>query len=259
MLISLAHNISYKDKYDIFICGGSRHFSQLKTLLPLLAPFGRLHLGASILSAAETKELGRYCDHLHTPRYHQDGYVNFKLFCIRDINRLARAPYFIKLDADVMLAEDWIEYVDRGVREHRQAVLFGAKEGVARINLELTGTDIRQQFGQEIHVNGGQKVVGGFYVGETAFFKRHDQFMQNVHAWLHPDPRQSSEDTLRSLVVHAVGAGDKLMILDSQGRIVIPPCTGNHQSMELSRKCFPHEVTRRKHEGCRQDEQGFSE
>ncbi len=221
--------MNHKDKYDFFICGGSRHFSQLKTLLPLLAPFGRLHLGASFLTAAESRELSQYCDHLHAPRYHQDGYVNFKLFCIRDINRLARAPYFIKLDADVSLSEDWIEYVDRGIREHPQAVLFGAKEGVARINLELTGTAVREQLGQEIRVNGKRKVVGGFYVGETEFFKRHNQFMQNVHDWLYPNPRQSSEDTLRSLVVHAVGAGDKLLILDSQSRIVIPPCTGNGQ------------------------------
>jgi len=220
----------YKEKYDIFICGGSQHFRRLTTLLPQLCPFGRLHLGSSILSATEVRELSRYCDHLHTPRYDPDGYVNFKLFCIRDINRLARAPYFIKLDADVSLAEDWVECVDRGIREHQQAVLFGAKEGVARINLALTGSAVCEKLGQEIRVAAGRKVVGGFYVGNTAFFKRHDQFMQNVHEWLHPDPRQSSEDTLRSLVVHAAGAGDRLRILDSQGRIVIPPCTGSRQS-----------------------------
>ena len=30
-----------------------------------------------------------------------------------------------------------------------------------------------------------------------------------------------NEDTLRSLVVHAVGAGDRLHVLDSQGRVQI--------------------------------------
>ncbi len=223
--------MNYKEKYDIFICGASRHFSQLKTLLPQLYPYGRLHLGSSILSGAEVAELSQHCDYLHTPNYDQDGYVNFKLFCTREINRLARAPHFVKVDADVSLSENWIEYVDRGVHEHASAVLFGTKEGVARINLERTGSLVREKLGQEICVKDGRKVVGGFYVGETAFFQRHDQFMQRAYDLLYSDPRQSSEDTLRSLVVHAVGAGDRLMILNSLGRIVIPPCKGNRHSM----------------------------
>lgn len=222
--------MNYKDKYDIFICGGSRHFQQLKTLLPQLYPYGRLHLGSSILSDAEVMELSQHFDHLHTPGYDPDGYANFNLFCTREINRLARAPHFIKVDADVSLSEDWIEYVDRGACEYPGAVLFGPKEGVARINLALTGSFVRERLGQEICVNDGRKVVGGFYVGQTAFFQRHDQLMQRVHDLLYSDARQSSEDTLRSLVVHAVGASDRLLIPDSRGKIVIPPCTGNRHS-----------------------------
>ena len=222
--------MNYKEKYDIFICGGSRHFPRLQTLLPQLHPYGRLHLGSSFLSDTEARVLSQHCDLLQTPKYDPDGYANFKLFCTRDINRLARAPYFIKVDADVSLSEDWIEYVDRGMREHASAVLFGPKEGVARINVERTGSLAREKLGQEICVKEGRKVVGGFYVGETAFFQRHDQFMQRTYDLLYGDPRQSSEDTLRSLVVHAVGAGDGLLILDSQGKIVIPPCTGNRHS-----------------------------
>ncbi len=223
--------MNYKEKYDIFICGASRHFSQLKTLLPQLYPYGRLHLGSSILSGGEVLELSQHYDHLHTPNYNPDGYANFKLFCTRDINRLARAAHFIKVDADVSLSKDWIEYVNRGVCKNPNAVLFGPKEGVARINLERTGSFVRERLGQEICVQDGRKVVGGFYVGETAFFQQHEQFMQRAYDLLYSDPRQSSEDTLRSLVVHAVGASDRLLILDSQGRIVIPPCTGNRHSM----------------------------
>jgi len=223
--------MNYKEKYDIFICGGSRHFPQLQALLPQLYPYGRLHLGSSILSGAEVMELSGHFDHLHTPRYDPDGYANFKLFCTREINRLARATYFIKVDADVSLSEDWIEYVDRIVRERANAVLFGPKEGVARINVERTGSLVRKKLGQEIRVKDGRKAVGGFYVGETAFFQQHDQFMQNVYDLLYSNPQQSSEDTLRSLVVHAAGAGDRLLIRDSRGMIVIPPCTGNRHSM----------------------------
>ena len=44
-------------------------------------------------------------------RHHDpDGYVNFNLFCIRDLHRHAQAPFFIKLDADAALQDDWIDW-----------------------------------------------------------------------------------------------------------------------------------------------------
>jgi hypothetical protein len=91
----------------------------------------------------------------------------------------------------------------------------------------------------------GWKVRGIFHVGRTGFFQRHDAFMQGVHELLHgyrdpapaaPDtagavePRRvlcsgryrkmatiGDEDTLRSLVVHALGAPK--LVLDAGGRI----------------------------------------
>lgn len=249
--------MNYKERYDIFICGGSQHFDQLKNLLPQLYPFGRLHLASITLTEQQVAELSAGFDHLHTPNHDPDGYINFNLFCIRDINRLATAPHFIKLDADVTLREDWIEYVNHGLRQHNQAVLFGVKEGLARVDVQIAGSLARQRFGQEICVVGGRKVIGGFYVGATAFFRRHDEFMQDVHDLLycfgdgkrhrpHPGPdrqraffdsddesftlsgnvrdlqRIGNEDTLRNLIVHARGASDRLFVLDSEGSIQFP-------------------------------------
>lgn len=249
--------MNYKDRYDIFICGGSQHFAQLQALLPRLYPFGRLHLASITLTDAEAAALSRHYDVLHTPQHVADGYINFNLFCIRDINRLARAPHFIKLDADVTLRDDWVEYVDAGVRAHGQAVLFGIKEGLARVDVSLTGPLVRRRLGREICVAAGRKVIGGFYVGATAFFQQHDNFMQAIHELLYcfaegqrhrvsPRPdlwceeqaagkdaftvtghvrdlqRIGNEDTLRSLVVHALGAGARLLVLDSGGKIQVP-------------------------------------
>jgi hypothetical protein len=103
-------------------------------------------------------------------------------------------------------------------------------------------------------VTNGRKVIGGFYVGKTEFFKEHKRFMDIVHElmWCYKDgvryrpslyPEywpavepanvepitvigrsghfQGNEDVLRNLVVHAVGAGDRLHVLDSKGRIRI--------------------------------------
>lgn len=249
--------MNYKERYDIFICGGSQHFDQLKNLLPQLYPFGRLHLTSITLTEQQVAELSAGFDHLHTPNHDPDGYINFNLFCIRDINRLATAPHFIKLDADVTLREDWIEYVNNGLRKHGEAVLFGVREGLARVDIQIAGSLARKRFGREICIVGGKKVIGGFYIGSTAFFHRHDELMQNVHDLLycftdgkrhrpHPRPDLQSvdsdamdqsftlsgnirdlqqignEDTLRSLVVHAAGQGDRLLVIDSEGRIQFP-------------------------------------
>ncbi len=247
-------NTNYKKRYDIFICGGSQHFDQLKKLLPQLYPFGRLHLASITLSGSELAELSSHFDHLHTPKHDPDGYINFNLFCIRDINRLAKAPHFIKLDADVTLSENWIEYVNDSLQRHNQSVLFGVKEGLARVDVQIAGSLAQSKFGREICVLGGRKVIGGFYVGSTTFFHQHDGLMQNIHDLLYcfrdgkrhrPHPRSDmqsanvdagdesftlsgnvrdlqrigNEDTLRSLVVHAVGASDRMFVLDSRGSI----------------------------------------
>lgn len=249
--------MDYKSRYDIFICGGSEHYEMLRRLLPKLYPFGKLHLASITLSPREEEALRPHYDVLHRPRHDADGYLNFNLFCIRDINRLARAPHFVKLDADVTLQDRWIDYVDESLNERPDAVLFGIKEGLARIDVSLTGSLVREKLGGEIRVRDGRKVIGGFHVGQTAFFKSHDRFMQLTHEFLfcfkdgqrlRPSPRPEewpgddappagaltlgghyadlqkigNEDTLRSLVVHALGAQDRLLVLDSGGRIYVP-------------------------------------
>lgn len=256
--------MSYKDRYDIFICGGSQHFEKLRALLPRLHPFGTLHLASITLTERELSELGRHYDVLHRPRHDADGYLNFNLFCIRDINRLATAPHFVKLDADVTAREDWVEYVDGALGEHPEAVLFGIKEGLARVNVQLAGPLVLRKLGREIRVADGRKVIGGFYVGQTAFFKRHDRLMRLAHELLFcfkdgrrirpsPSPEEwagedaphagaftlgghfqdlhkiGNEDTLRSLVVHAAGAADRMLVLDSHARLSVPHGPGTHE------------------------------
>ncbi|HYP28311.1 MAG TPA: hypothetical protein VE262_16470 [Blastocatellia bacterium] len=230
---------NYKRKYDIFICGGSEHFGMLRELLPRLYPFGAINLASVTLSDSELEKLSPYVDAIHKPLHDPRGYLNFNLFCIRDINRLAKAPFFIKLDADVELRDGWIDYVERGIAAHGDAVLFGVKEGIARINIRLSGPLVQERLGRDVLVEDGRKVIGGFYVASTPFFKRHDRFMQTVHEFLylgeggapgafelegdyHDLRRIGNEDTLRSLVVHALGAGDRMFVLDSEGMIFVP-------------------------------------
>jgi hypothetical protein len=101
---------------------------------------------------------------------------------------------------------------------------------------------VRERLGREIRVVDGWKVRGIFHVGRTGFFQRHDAFMQGVHELLQGyrdpapegagavEPRRvlcsgryrkmatiGDEDTLRSLVVHALGAPK--LVLDAGGRI----------------------------------------
>src|SRR5215218_2490698 len=126
----------YKKKFDVFVCGGSQHVASLKPLLKTIYPYGTVHLGSSFLSDEELRELEGLYDVLHEPKHSDDGYSNFELFSIRDINRLARAPYFIKLDADVYLESDWIKYVEESLAAQPDAVLFGPKHGNVEINFE---------------------------------------------------------------------------------------------------------------------------
>ena len=259
----------YKKKYDIFIAGGSQHLEGLNTLLPKLYPFGRIHLSSITLTELELQQLRPYYDVVHTPRHHLDGYLNFNLFCIRDINRLARGSYFIKLDADVQIRDDWVDYVDKAVEEHPYAVLFGPHQGKKTIDLNLSGPRVRSTLGRDLRVVEGKKVIGGFYVGKTSFFRQHDAVMQAIHELLycfdpdlrfHPGPygeiklkararkaedpatdtpvmfkgqsvydlrKIGDEDTMRCLAVHAVQASDRMVVLDSAGRIqIFPPAAG---------------------------------
>jgi hypothetical protein len=245
---------NYKELFDVFISGGSQHVSMLKPLLEKLQPYGKLHLASSFLTESDLAELqGRY-DVLHTPQHSSDGYHNFELFSIRDINRLASAPYFIKLDADIHIEADWIDYVEECIAAHPDAVLFGPKKGNVNISFQISGEVVQQVLEREILVSDGCKISGGFYVGKTRFFKNNLRVMDIIHElmWcykngvryrptLNPDywpgdeqafhqpitligPTsrfQGNEDTLRSLVVHAVGAGDRLHVFDSQGRVRI--------------------------------------
>lgn len=242
----------YKQLFDVFICGGSQHVGMLKPLLEKLQPYATVHLASSFLSNADLAQLRGRFDVLHNPRHSPDGYHNFELFSIRDINRLATAPYFIKLDADIHLEPDWIDYVEEAIAVHPDAVLIGPRKGNCNISFEISGAPVRRLLEQDIFVSDAQKIIGGFYVGKTSFFKQHQRFMEIVHEFMwcyeggvrhqppiHPDywPRQVSsqrikvkgssakfrgnEDTLRSLVVHAVGAGDRLHVFDSQGRVRI--------------------------------------
>jgi len=245
---------SYKEQFDIFVCGGSAHMRLLKTLLPKLLPFGKVHLGSSFLTNADLAGLHGLYDVLHQPRHSEDGYCNFELFCIRDINRLASAPYFIKLDADALLEPDWIEYVEDGIANHPDAVLFGPRKGNKGITFTLTGTLVERVLEQVIQLSDALKVGGGFYVGKTQFFKQHQRFMDVVHEfmWCFEDGKRikpsiypehwlgvneqehepltllgrsetfiGNEDMLRSLVVHAKAAGDRLHILDGGQRVRI--------------------------------------
>src|SRR2546423_1474287 len=244
----------YKERFDVFICGGSQHVPLLKPLLGKLQPCGKVHLASCFLSDADLQQLRGLYDVLHTPRHSPDGYCNFELFSIRDINRLATAPYFVKLDADIHLEPDWLKYVEECIAAHSDAVLFGPRAGDLNINFEISGALVRQLLQKDIHVTNARKVIGGFYVGATSFFKEHKRFMDIVHElmWCYKDgvryrpsvnPKywppdgqasrepvtmigrsenfQGNEDTLRSLVVHAVGAGDRLHVFDSRGRVQI--------------------------------------
>lgn len=244
----------YKKQFDVFICGGTQHVSLLEPLLARLQPYGKVHLASCFLSNADLHQLRGLYDVLHTPQHSVDGYSNFELFAIRDINSLATAPYFVKLDADIHLEPDWIKYVEECIAAYPDSALFGPRKGNVDISFQISGALVRQLLERDIHVTNACKVIGAFYVGDTSFFKEHKRFMNIVHElmWCYkdgvrfrpslnleywpPDGRasrepisviggsdkfQGNEDTLRSLVVHAVGAGDRLHVFDSQGRVHI--------------------------------------
>ena len=243
-----------KQRFDIFVCGGSQHVNLLEPLLKRLLPYGTVHLASSILGEADIGRLHGHYDVLHRPTHSPDGYANFELFCIKDVYRLAAAPYFIKLDADVTLSDDWIEYVEACIAAHPRAVLMGPWKGDVDIDVELSGAPIRRHLRRDVRIAGGVKVIGGFCVARTAFFKEQIELLDAIHEGvlssrggqgtsplaLEPTRRSRarsrgepiavrgrvgkrgspcSEDTLRSLVVHAVNASDRLRVVESAGRI----------------------------------------
>ncbi len=249
---------SDRSRFDIFVCAHSRDFPRLRALLPQLRPFGTLHVGSSYLEPGEIEEIRPLCDRLHEPRHDASGYDNFALFCVRDLNGLLRAPHFIKLDCDVVLADDWIAYVEEGLAEHPEAVLFGTHSGTNRVDYDISGPLVRRRLGRDLRVRSGLKVNGSFYVGRSDFFVAHHRTMQILHdfIWAFRDGsrfrpahfdfgdaaerelgetdlvrlqgtcrnRQGTvkEDELRSLVAHAVGAGDRLFVRDAGERVVLP-------------------------------------
>lgn len=246
-----------QSKYDIVISSYSGHFEATRKLLPMLKPYGTVHLASSFLSKDQIAALRPHFDVLHEPRYVDDGYENFALFCTRDINRLVQARHFIKLDADVVLRDDWISYVDETLAERPDAVLFGTHAGTNRVDYDISGPLVRSSFGNDLRVRDGLKVSGSFYVGKCEFFRKHDCRLQILHdltyafvdgqrsrsshlreecAQGYPTeakagvqlrgscrPRQGRciEDDLRCLLVHSLGASDQLFVRDSAGRIVV--------------------------------------
>src|SRR5687767_321653 len=135
---------AHKQRFDIFVCGGSQHVDLLHSLLGRLLPYGTVHLASSFLTGDDLARLRGQYDRLHSPAHSPDGYANFELFCITDIYRLAAAPYFIKLDADVRLSDDWIEYVETCIAAHPRAVLIGPRKGDVDIDVTLSGALIRR-------------------------------------------------------------------------------------------------------------------
>jgi hypothetical protein len=252
----MAASVYPRNRFDLFVCGGSAHVGKLKALLPKLRGRGAIHLGSSFFTPDDVRELDGLYDVLHEPRHSSDPYRNFELFSIRDIHRLMEAPYFIKLDADVQLSEDWLDYVTECLTQHPDVILFGPRKGEGNVTLELAGPLVRELLGREIQIREQLKVIGGFYVGQTSFFKQRARFMDLVHELLwcfedgrriKPSPRPESwpndppvehlpftvskhgaefrtrgnEDTLRNLAVHALASSEGVRVIDSNGRIVI--------------------------------------
>ena len=50
-------------------------------------------------------------------------------------------------------------------------MLFGPKRGNVEINFEISGAPVRQLLKRDVVVTNACKVIGGFYVGLTSFFK----------------------------------------------------------------------------------------
>jgi hypothetical protein len=259
------------DSCDIFIASGEPQFEQLLALLPMLRPHGRVHVCSSFLTDAQLAVLDPQVDVVHFPRHSEDAYENFNLFCIRDINRVATAPWFIKIDTDVQLSRDWFDYVAECLDTLPDPVLFGTHGGTNWIDYHISGELVRHHFGRDLRVRKELKVNGSFYVGNTHFFREHDAEMQLLHDFIYAfaDGRrvrpshvqgdgfenevrstvlvqmrgscawrqgQAIEDSQRSLLVHVVGAGDRLFVRDAGARIFLPDKAVPPPRRRLARK-----------------------
>ena len=225
----------------------------------MLHPHGRVHLGSSFLTQIEIQQLSDFFDVLHEPRHHENAYCNFNLFSIRDIHQLATRPHFVKIDADILVQPNWIDYVNYWIDHFPDTILFGPWKGEQNISLSLTGPLVRHMLGRDIRVINGIKVLGGFYVGNTSFFQQQHRFMQVLHeftycfkngirvrpslaisSWpmemesqlewsIQGERRHSNlfdrgdEDTIRNLTVHALFAESYLNIFDGEGIFKMHP------------------------------------
>jgi len=174
--------MDYKSRYDIFITGHSRDFKRVREMLPLLRPYGTLHLASSFFAEWELGELARLCDFVHRPAHHPDnGYRNFSRFCVRDIDRIATAPWVIKVDADTELADGWIRYVDEATAAHPGAALIGPGVDPEFIDVSIFGPKAVERLGSHLDVRGKPKVVGGFYISRGDFYRANYGIMQAIH------------------------------------------------------------------------------
>ena len=172
---SFAHrsfmNSTSLPKYDIFISGADKHISKLQKLMPRLKGCGTVHLVSSFLSSENIAKLQGLFDVIHEPLLSDDGYTNFKLFNLLEIDRFISQQWFIKIDADVELSKDWLTYVNETIREQPELMLFGPKKGKNPLTWEISGESVRAVFDQDISILGEMKVAGGFYCGKSSFFQ----------------------------------------------------------------------------------------
>ncbi len=236
-----------RSQLDIFVAGGSQHTTNLHVLLPQLHQIGRVQFSPICMTSFDICKLRPYVDVVVSSRYAGTCYQQFNLFCIRDINYLARAPFFLKIDADVILAEGWLAYLDSLIERCRSSILAGPTQGRIPINFSVDSTELSKILGRPIHIRGSPKVVGHFYVANTAFFKEHDRAMITIHDLLYchrrgvrvrPKPDRSllpkdpiefairgrtrrlqligCEDTLRSAIAHLFGPPDAVTVVPSE-------------------------------------------
>ena len=245
-----------KKPYDVFLCGDDRHLDALKRLLPELKGRGTVHLVSSFINRDNLRRLNGLYDVLHTPRLANAAYDNFKLFCLTTMNSVTKSSWFVKVDADVKLSSDWLNYVDETISSYPELVLFGPQCGKHSLSWTLEGRTIRNIFGSDIRVSQEAKVVGGFYCANTGFFKKHDsklkvltdlvycfkngvklrptKYLDEIIGLKDPEFKLKgscvgyagwlSEDNLRNLIVHISGAKNGVRVIPDS-RVRVPPAT----------------------------------
>lgn len=256
-------------KFDIFISGADKHVNKLQKLMPRLKSCGTVHLVSSFLSQESIAKLQGLFDVIHEPHFSDDGYTNFKLFNLLEIDRFISQPWFIKIDADVELSKDWLTYVNKTIREHPELVLFGPRQGMRPLTWEISGESVRAVFDQDILVSGEVKVAGGFYCGKSSFFQKNKKKLSVLTEFIfcfkdgnkiRPTPildevfqdtkldfelgsvcqhRQGklSEDNLKNLIVRVCGADDVIKVI-SDKRVIVPGASGNKVKKKSTVKNF---------------------